>query len=172
MKEIWKDIKGYEGLYQVSNTGKVRSTNYMKTGVTKELRLRKDKDGYLQVNFSYKGSRKTAKVHRLVAEAFLINTEEFKQVNHKDENKENNKANNLEWCNAKYNLAYNNLRNRTASKRRRKVIQLDMNNNVINKFNSIKEAQEKTGAKNISACCNGVYLTSGGFKWKCEVTTS
>jgi hypothetical protein len=101
--EIWKDIKDYEGLYEVSNQGRVRS---LKTG-----RLRKPKDnfGYLRINLCKEGIVKFYMVHRLVAEAFIENNNpNLTQVNHKNENKQDNRVENLEWCDAKYNCNYGN----------------------------------------------------------------
>lgn len=100
MKEIWKDIPKYEGLYQVSNMGNVK--NYI-TGCI--LSPTYCKSNYLKVKLSY-GPQKTIMVHRLVAEAFCPNPFEKPQVNHKDANKENNRADNLEWVTAKENTAH------------------------------------------------------------------
>lgn len=103
MKEIWKDIKGYEGRYQVSNLGNVKSLNYSHTGKEKTMKLCKDKSGYLNVKLFIDGKHKIYKVHRLVAEAFIPNLKNEPQVNHIDENKSNNNVYNLEWCTARYN---------------------------------------------------------------------
>ena len=109
MKEIWKDIKGYEGLYQVSNLGRVKSFNYMNTGKEKikTLTLQKKhpmkQGGYLQTTLYKNKQTKTVVVHRLVAEAFIPNPDNLPQVNHKDHDKTNNCVDNLEWCTAKYN---------------------------------------------------------------------
>ena len=103
MKEIWKDIEGYEGRYQVSNFGNVKSLNYKHTGEEKIMQSCKDKIGYLHIKLFMNGKPKMYKVHRLVAQAFIPNSNNYPQVNHKDENKINNNVNNLEWCTAKYN---------------------------------------------------------------------
>ena len=99
--EIWKDIEGYEGLYQVSNSGRVKNI--------KRNRLLKpfpDKNGYLRVDL-FKNSRSSTKsVHRLVAKAFISNPNNLPQVNHKDENPSNNNVENLEWCSTQYNITY------------------------------------------------------------------
>lgn len=165
MGEVWRDIPGYDGYYQASNLGNIRSTNYRRTGVIKTLKLKSDKDGYLNVNLCYKGIRKTEKVHRLIAITFLKRDPARDIVNHIDENKANNSVSNLEWCNARYNLNYKELRERSAKKNQKAVVQLDRKGNVLNEYSSIKEAHEKTKANNISECCNGIYLTSGGFRW-------
>ena len=86
MKEEWKDIKGYEGLYQVSNLGRVKSLNYRRTGNEKILSLRKHKNGYVYIGLSKNGKTKHLRVHRLVAETFISNPNNYLEVNHKDEN--------------------------------------------------------------------------------------
>ena len=104
--EIWKDIKGYEGLYQVSNKGRVKSLNYRRTGKEKILSSSPNSYGYLIVGLCKNGKQKPFYIHRLVAEAFLTNPNNLLEVNHKDENKENNHVENLEWCDRKYNNNY------------------------------------------------------------------
>lgn len=114
MEEIWKDIEGYEGWYQVSNLGRVRSVeryvNYKKTGLSfrksRILKLKSDYYGYRSVNLSVNCKVKTYKVHRLVAQAFIPNPNNLPCINHKDENKSNNFVSNLEWCSIAYNNTY------------------------------------------------------------------
>lgn len=100
--EVWKDIPGFEN-YQISNYGNVKSLNYGRTGKTKLLKPTISGKGYLQVRLSKSGKPNALLVHRLVAMAFIQNLNNRKQINHKDENKFNNNANNLEWCNNQYN---------------------------------------------------------------------
>lgn len=114
MIEIWKDIPGYERLYQVSNLGNVRSLNYRRSGKSKLLKQGTDKKGYKQVGLWKNSKRKHYSVHRLVAIAFLPNPNNLPQVNHKDENKANNNIDNLEWCDAKYNNNYGTRNERTS----------------------------------------------------------
>jgi hypothetical protein len=104
--EIWRAVVGYEGLYEVSNLGNVRSLNYGNTGKCKLLKLCFDKYGYLQVGLCKNKKRKMCRVHRLVAITFILNLMKYPAVNHKDENKINNKVENLEWCTVEYNNAY------------------------------------------------------------------
>ena len=181
MEEIWKDIQGYEGLYQISNLGRVKSlgriiTNKIRTYYREDLILSpgKDKDGYFQVQLYKNGINKMRKVHRLVAETFILNPNNYPCINHKDENKQNNHVSNLEWCTVKYNQNYGTRTERAAEKRRgciglvgeknpmygrtgekhplsRKVICL----NNLKIFNSIKEASEYANVANIRSCLCG-----------------
>ena len=118
MNEEWRPIGGYEGLYEVSNLGRVRSVDrYVKSkGESywlrkgKMLSPAKDKNGYLKVNLYCNGKCKTINVHRLVAQEFIPNPDNLPQINHKDEDKTNNRVDNLEWCDAKYNINYGTAR--------------------------------------------------------------
>ena len=114
MKEEWKDIKGYEGLYQVSNLGRVKSLGNNKSKKEKILDPKPNMYGYKEVRLSKEGKRKPYKVHRLVAIYFIPNPNNYKEVNHKDEDKTNNHVSNLEWCDRKYNINYGT-RNKKAS---------------------------------------------------------
>lgn len=106
MKENWKDIKGYEGLYQVSDRGRIKSLANNKSKSEKIIKLREDKNGYLQVNL-HKGNKSTTKkVHRLVAEAHIPNPCNKPYINHKDYKPSNNNVENLEWCTQKENIDY------------------------------------------------------------------
>lgn len=106
MEEIWKDIKGYEGLYQISNLGRVKSLNYKRTGIEEILKSKKMRNGYLRITLNKNGKYKTFAVHRLVAEAFINNPNNLPEVNHKDEDKQNNCVWNLEYCDRRYNVNY------------------------------------------------------------------
>lgn len=106
MEEIWKDIKDYEGLYQVSNLGRVKSLNYLRTEKEQILKTNKVCRGYYQVVLWKDKKPKRYSVHRLVAEAFLPNPFNYPIINHKDENPSNNCSQNLEWVTYKYNSAY------------------------------------------------------------------
>ena len=101
--EIWEDIEGYEGIYQVSSLGKVKSLNFNHTKKEKILKPFFNRDGYLSVNLYKEGKRKQYLVHRLVAKVFIPNPENKLEVNHKDEDKTNNKVENLEWVTSKEN---------------------------------------------------------------------
>lgn len=110
MQEIWKDIPEYEGLYQVSNLGRIKSLPRKGTHTTKEriMNFTKSNKGYFIAVLSKDYKKKSFSVHRLVAQAFIPNPNNLPQVNHKDENKENNNINNLEWCSNWYNTHYGN----------------------------------------------------------------
>ena len=106
MEEVWKDIKGYEGRYQISNLGNVKSLKYRNQNLVKKLTQRTSNKGYKVVGLTDKGKTNFVLVHRLVAMAFVDNPNDYPIVNHKDENPLNNQADNLEWCNYSYNRIY------------------------------------------------------------------
>lgn len=112
MEEIWKDIPGYAGKYSISNFGNVRSNQYGKKRILKPMRNAGRYNGYLTVTLYNNSIGKKVKIHRLVAEAFLPNPNNLPIINHKDEDKTNNKVDNLEWCTKLYNNTYNGTRNR------------------------------------------------------------
>lgn len=106
MNEEWRDVVGYEGLYQVSNLGNVKSLNYQKRGYAQNLVLKRNRNGRLWVELLKNGNRKCLQVHRLVGIAFIPNPKALPQINHKDENPANNNVDNLEWCDQSYNVRY------------------------------------------------------------------
>ena len=190
MKEEWRDIVGYEEKYQVSNLGEVKSLNYKRTKKEKILKTGKNTSGYSYVNLCKDGKKKTYHVHRLVAQAFIPNPNNYSEVNHKDENKENNCVKNLEWCDRKYNCNYGT-RNKKASKAisgknhpmygkhhseetKRKIskaneipvycVELDR------VFNSCKECAEELGLNrgNICHMLKGKRKTTGGYHFRYE----
>lgn len=172
MEEKWKDILGYEGLYQISNLGRVKSlerTDSLNRIVEEKiLKPRKDKGGYLMVNLSKDGKLKTFKVHRLVALHFLPNPNNYTEVNHIDENKENNAVSNLEWCDRKYNINYGTALKRSAEKQSKQVIQYDLEGNEIARFPSTIEIERQYGFshRHIGKCCLGKYKTAYHYKWQ------
>lgn len=174
MKEIWKDIKGYEGLYQVSNIGNVKSLNYHRSG---EEKIRKPKvgiDGYLRVNLSKNGKCKTLLIHRLVLRTFNpVENMDKLEVNHKDENSQNNNLDNLEWCNRSYNINYGTRTQRFAQSKSIPIVQLDTSTNkVVNVYCSAMEADRQGfDHGNISNCCKNKFHRKGnniykGYKWQ------
>lgn len=167
MKEIWRDIKRYEGKYQVSNTGKVKSLNYRRTGKEKILKLDDNGHGYLYVSLSKDGKGKSYPVHKLVATAFLENPNNLPEVNHKDENKYNNCVDNLEWCSRSYNINYGTGNKRSAEKRSKPVYSINKESGLIMWWQSAKEAERQIGIDNshINKCCQGKRKSAGGFYW-------
>ena len=174
--EIWKVVDDYEGLYEVSNYGNVRSVDRMETLPNGTVRRRngcilKQKfasNGYLKCNLSKNAKEKTASVHRLVAQAFIPNPNNLPEVNHRDEDKTNNCAENLEWCSHLYNMRFGTAIQRGAEKQSTPVLQIDKDTNeVIAEYPSTAEAgrQLKIWQGNISNCCRGRYKTTGGYKF-------
>ena len=164
MNEIWKDIDGYEGLYQVSNLGNVKSLNYRRTGKERILKPGNNGLGYLFVILCNNGKLKHFKIHRLVAKAFLENPDNKSDVNHKDEDKTNNNVDNLEWMTRLENNNYGT-RNERSSK---SVIQYSLKGEFIRKWPSVIQIQRDLGFSqgNISQCCNGKLKTAYGYIWK------
>lgn len=169
--EIWKDIKDYEGLYQVSNTGLVKSLPRLTTK-GRILVQNEDKDGYFKVTLSKQGAHKQFSVHRLVAEHFLNNPNDLKIINHKDENKHNNIVDNLEWCTSSYNINYGGCISRRSSNRKRPILQYSEDMQFVQEFAGGVDAEIQTGIsrKLISACLRGTHKTAGGFIWRYKTT--
>lgn len=164
MNEEWRDIEEYEGLYQVSNLGRVKS---LKFGKEKILKFGKHKKGYLLVCLCKDGKQKMFQVHRLVAIAFIPNPNNYQEVNHKDENKENNCVENLEWCTREYNVNYGTRTEKCVEKSSKEIIQLDLQGKEVARFPSVQEVQRQFGFSqgNISSCCNGKLKTAYKYKW-------
>lgn len=174
MKEIWKDIQGYEGLYQVSNFGNIKSLNYRRTKKEREMAKRINGEGYEIVGLYNGNQQLQTGVHRLVAQAFIPNPEHKEQVNHIDGNKRNNRVDNLEWCTQTENIRHamrTGLLNITGASNgsSRKVQQLDLKGNVLKQFNTIIEAGRYLGVKcqptGIISVCKGKKKTAYGYKW-------
>lgn len=142
MEEIWKQIKGYEGLYWISNYGNIKNKK-------KLLHPYKHKDGYLFIDLCKDGRKKTMSIHRLVALHFIDNPNNYAYVNHKDEQKNNNNQCNLEWCEFSYNINYGSRNERTSQKLMNrknesyKIAVYTKNNELIGIYPSIKEASRQ-----------------------------
>lgn len=164
MEEEWRPIVGYEGQYEVSNLGRVRRV--------KILQPTKKKHGYMQISLvDSAGRRKSHRLHRLVAEAFVPNPDGKPQVNHRDENPENNRADNLEWATAQENTNYGGRTARAAAKNGSKtpVLQIDRKTlAVVAEFQSQSAAATATGisAASINACLRGKQRSAGGYLWR------
>ena len=161
--EVWKTVVidgvTYDG-YEVSNYGKVRSLNYNRTGKVQELKPCKDRNGYLTVVLCQKDKQRSFLVHRLVACTYIPNPENKPTVNHINENKEDNRVENLEWATMKEQVQHG-----TSLERRSKKV-LCVETGVI--YDSTMEVERQTGLShgNISKCCKGKYKTCGGYHWE------
>ena len=170
--EIWKDIEGYDGKYQVSNLGRVRSmwrnNQYKnKIGTPTVLKPSIDSHGYVQVHLTKNGVPKTVLLHRLVAEAFIPNPDNLPQVNHKSEVKTENFVENLEWCDGKYNSNYGTRVDRHRAMVSKPVIQTTMDGEFIQRFDSTVDAENKCGYDSayVSLVCNGKRKSAYGYKF-------
>lgn len=154
--EIWKQLKNNEN-YQVSSFGRIKS----KRGILKPI---KKNNGYLQINLCKNGRYKTYILHRLIAETFIPNPNNLPEINHKDENKENNNINNLEWCTKSYNMNYNNLSKRKC----KKIYKFSLDNKFLCSYSSITEAANKENIckSGISLCCTNKIKFYKDFIWK------
>lgn len=161
---MWKDIKNYEGLYKVNEDGEVLGVKRNKLISPHLVGKRKE---YLQVNLCKDGKIKAHYLHRLVAEAFIPNPDNLPEVNHRDENKLNNTASNLEWCSSSYNSSYGTRTDRIKAKTAYKVCQYSMNGELIAIYDSTRDAANATGADNstISKVCRGEKNSHHGYKW-------
>ena len=167
MEEIWKDIEGTDGRYQVSNFGRVRSFARNPKGIILKTQIYRS---YESVGIcKTRGKSQTTPVHRLVAQAFVPNPNNYPEVNHKDENKSNNRADNLEWCTRQYNMSYKTARLRQGISSGKTVEQTAINNDVViaiypsaklaGEINSIDESS-------ILKCCHGKRTYAGGYGWR------
>lgn len=177
MNEVWKDIKGYEKLYQISSLGRVKkltsSDSIGRIKLTRIMSIQENR-GYLKIRLSKNNIRKNYLIHRLVAIAFISNLEDKIEVNHIDGNKLNNQVDNLEWVTSSENQlhAYKTGLDKPTTKARndyrsKPVLQI-LNGNIINEFPSVGEAQRRTGFCQgaISSCCRGHQKIAYGFVWK------
>ena len=164
MKEEWRDIKGFEGKYQVSNLGNVKSLNYNKTGEPKLLTGSFDKDGYHQVILSKNSQKNHFKTHRLVAQEFIPNPDNLPMVNHKNEQKNDNRVENLEWCDAKYNINYGSRKQKVSKALSKPVMCVETGQVYKNAL--VAAAELGLDNSSIGKCCKGIYKTCGKFHWQ------
>lgn len=172
MEEVWKSVPGYEGIYEVSDQGRVKSlareTNnqYGKTDIIMSPGW--SPNGYYFVTLCKNGVHKNARIHRLVAEAFIPNPGGLPQVNHKDCDRSNNKAENLEWCTAEYNINYADRNKKAGVKSAIPVFQYTKCGEFVKRYDSAVQAEKETGiaSQNISKCRAGKLPSAGGFVWK------
>lgn len=188
MQEIWKDIPNFEGRYQISNYGRVKSLERtVSTGQGGKRKIKESilipridkKRGYKTLSIRIYPKRYSLSIHRLVAAAFIPNPNNLPNVNHKDNNPTNNRVDNLEWCTQSYNVkyAYNCGRAKPVIPKYnegekactpKKVKQYSLNNEFVKEYSSIKEASiaTNTSAKGISLCCRKMQKTANNFHWK------
>lgn len=178
--EVWKDIKGFEQKYQVSNLSRVRS---LKRCVKNKdsfkvvggiiLKQQKTNKGYKRVTISVNQKSKSFLVHRLVANAFIPNPYNLDLINHKDENPSNNSIDNLEWCDHKYNINYGTglkrrIKTNTNGKCSKKVYQYK-NDILVNIYPSASECKRNGYSQgHVSACCRGERKTHKSYTWSYE----
>ena len=170
--EVWKDIPNYEGLYQVSNYGRIKSLNYNKTKKERILIPYSNKKGYKIIVLSKNGKMKHIQIHKIVLNTFkpLLKQKEIKkmpnelniditkiQINHIDKNTSNNKLNNLEYCTNAYNINYS---------QSIKIVQYDLKGKLIKCWQGKKNKKRETKINNIEKCLSGKYKTAGGYIWK------
>ena len=165
--EEWRDVKGYENLYQVSRKGRVRSSH---KGYWEVLTSVVNRHGYNQYLFHKNGKRKNMRGNRLVAEAYILNPDNLPFVNHKDENPANDCVDNLEWCTAKYNVNYGTARQRTSinHSKNRPVCMFDVDGAFIREFYNLNEAAKYIQGKHtciLRCCCNKVFCYKG-YIWR------
>lgn len=186
MKEIFKDIEGFEGLYQISSMGRVKSLNYKGTGKEKIMKPQKKKNGYYFIGLRKRGSKKYCyHIHRLVGLMFIPNPNNYPCINHKDEQKQNNHIENLEWCTHKYNCNYGTHNEKLSKALKGKkptqeqidkmskahsipIIQLTLNDEFVKQWDSARQAGRELNihSTDITKCCKGKRKTYKGFKWR------
>lgn len=179
MEEIWKPIKGYEGLYEVSNLGNVRSLDHITIQKTKGnvtvhrlnkgrmLKCGRDKDNYCQVSLCKDGKAVGKKVHRLVAEQFIPKIDGKNCINHIDCDRRNNRVDNLEWCTPSENVKHEYKCGRVPNRAKR-VTQYDNQGRVIKHWETIKEIEKtlKIFSASVSRVCKQKRGTAGGYIWR------
>ena len=167
--EFWEDVPEYEGIYQASTYGRIKNMN------GKILKPSRHHSGYAIVSLSKNKKQRSINSHNIISALFLPKWKrEYTQINHKDENKFNNRVENLEWCTPKYNSNYGTRNKRTAEARvnhpkiSKRVLQFDLDGNCIGDYPSSAEVERRTGYFHtaINSCCIGKLKTAYGFKWQ------
>ena len=163
-KEYWKPVVGYEGLYEVSNWGRVKSIRFGKERILKPGTCGR---GYLFVNLCKNGKVKLYYVHRLVAESFIPNPNNYPIINHKDENKTNNSVGNLEWCSYRYNNTYGTRTEKCSKKMSKPILQYTLDGVLVREWESIAECgRNGFNSECVCMCCKGKIKTHKKYIWK------
>lgn len=170
-REEWRDVENYEGKYQISNLGRLRS--FARSVEPLIFAPHYDKDGYIMYGLRRNGKIYTKKAHRLVASAFIPNKDNLPQINHIDEDKTNNRVSNLEWCSHLYNNRYGTKRQRISfyamyrGHTLRKIRQYTKDGLLVKEHISSRMAERETDIKhqNIIETCRGGQTQSGGYLW-------
>lgn len=172
MQEIWKDVEEFNGVYKISNLGRLKSISRTVkhpkgSCVLKEKFLSQviNKKGYIEFQITYNGKHYSRKAHRLVADAFISNPLSLPQVNHINGDKTDNRVENLEWCNNSKNQRH---AVRIGLRKTMTVLQFDLSGNLINEWKSASDAERVLGIRHnhILEACNGKRKTHKGFIWK------
>lgn len=174
-EEIWKEIRGYDGKYRISNFGRIMSINKHSNKILKKVLFT---NGYVRACLYKDGNYNNYLVHRLVAEYFIPNPNNYPCINHKNEDKTDNRVENLEWCTYSYNNTYNNKQVRIKKTKLEHnckyagipVLQLSLDGKVLKRYNSAYEAQRIIGKRHILESCYNPkrYKTIGGYRWVLE----
>ena len=179
MRETWKDIKSYETHYKVSNLGRIKSKARIiidslgrkNHHVEKILKPLFGSRGYPLIRLSKITNGisigKTMTIHRIVAKTFIPNPSKYKEINHINEIKTDNRAENLEWCNRKYNIHFGNGLKKRINSQKKQIFQIcPETGKIIKKWESAKDCEKSNfNASHIGKCCKGKYKTAYGFKW-------
>ena len=177
--EVWKDIPEYEGFYKISNYGRLMSIgrSYRHLGGYRNIKNKicklfvDKKTGYYKYTLCKNKTYRIVSIHRVVASIFIPNPQNLPFVNHKDEIKTNNQADNLEWCTPKYNTEYSNVAEKVKEKLYKKVVQYDFDGNLINSYKTTGDAARSIGVNSYSSiarCCKGEIGSAYGYVWRYE----
>ena len=173
--EIWKDINGYEGLYQISNFGIVKSVDRISKHSNGDLTLKgkilkknKNSKGYLYLSLCKNGKYRQYLIHRLVAEHFIPNPDNKPYIDHINTDRSDNRVENLRWVTHKENINNPLTIDKKSKKLNKPIIQFSRNGEFIRKWDSALDAQRELGIKqsNICSCCKGKLKTTGGYMWR------
>ena len=167
LRKEWRPVKGYEGVYEVSNKGEVKRVDKNRRH---RMTLTINPDGYLTVKLCKNGIQSRRFAHRLVAEAFLDKPDECTEVNHKDEDKTNNWVTNIEWCTHKYNLNYGTYRERKIASQKKPIVQMTLDGKEIARYPGIIDAakalNKRRGDANIIDALKKKTRHAYGFRWE------